>query len=210
MIKVEGKTKRELEFSGSIKRLISPPQESQDAKRSRTGIILAQTAGNLSITRPVMTPQSEGHGIGDEVSGHDETTKETSLKSLWKRNVEVNVRNRMDSGFTLITEQKSTDTKAENLITRLDVEVHQPSVQTTAHTAQDTTQERETDYNKRGITRTAVTSPNGDGDTVTSSDQEHVGGIVLDFVFDVFNVHQTFILQDKMLIQLRTSYLSCN
>lgn len=194
MKKVEGKTKRELEFSGSIKRLISPPQESQDAKRSRTAIILAQTAGNLNITGPVMTPQSEGHGIGDEVSGHDETTKETSLKSVWKRNVEVNVRNTMDSGFTLITEQKSTDTKAENLITRLDVEVHQPSVQTTAHTAQDTTQERETDFNKRGITRTAVTSPNGDGDTVTSSDQEHAGGIVLDFVyvFETMYIKQLF------------------
>lgn len=103
--------------------------------------------------------------------------------------------NQNDSDFTVITEQKATEAKASgNPHTRLDkdthtrtADVHKPSAQTITPVTQRSAKEGEIDLNKKGATaRTAVTSSNGDGDNVTSSDQERAGGTLMNFDCHLF------------------------
>ncbi|XP_073321000.1 DNA replication ATP-dependent helicase/nuclease DNA2 [Pagrus major] len=196
MIKDGGKTKREEGCSGSIKRLISPPQESHNAKKPRTinsparRIALSPTSVNLKVTRPMIGPlktphfssdQPEGHSRGTEVVSNDNKNKTTSLKSVWKRDTEERDKNERDSGFTVITEQKANEVKAsgnphtrpDNTLT-LTAHMHKPVAQTTTPAMQTSA---EMDLNERRATRTTVTSSNGDGDNVTSSDQGQAGGM---------------------------------
>lgn len=96
----ERKTKRD--FSGPRKRLISPPHESHNAKRSMNSNTL--TAHSLNVARPVMLSR-------------DYRIRETSLKN-------GTVKNKTSSNFTLITEQKPAGAKGyDKLNTHLDVNV---------------------------------------------------------------------------------------
>ncbi|XP_036952472.1 DNA replication ATP-dependent helicase/nuclease DNA2 [Acanthopagrus latus] len=194
MIEDGGKTKGVEGCSSSIKRLISPPQESNNAKKPRTinspakRTLLSPTSVNLKVTRPMIGPlktshfsrkEPEGHSRGTEVVSNDNRNKMLSLKSVWKRDMKEGAKNGNDSGFTVITEQKATEAKASgNPHTHsgntLTVHTHKPVAQTitpATHTS------GEMDLNKRGATGTAMTSSNGDEDNATSSDQRQAGGM---------------------------------
>ncbi|XP_028459168.1 DNA replication ATP-dependent helicase/nuclease DNA2 isoform X2 [Perca flavescens] len=189
-----GKTKREEGCSGSVKRLISPPQESHEAKRPRNAnppaqrTVLSPTGSNLKVTRPLIgllkTPyfssdqseRSEGHTRGTEVVFNE--NKNSFVEQRRRRDEEEE-----DSGFTVITEQKATGVKANgNPHTCLDKDthtltahMHKPSFQAITPTTQRSAKEGEIDLIKLGATRTTMTSSNGDGDNVTSSDQGRAG-----------------------------------
>lgn len=195
-----GRTKREEGCSGSVKRLISPPQESHNPKRPRTAnpqrTALSPTGGNPKVTRPVIGPvktphfssdQSEGHSRGTEVVFNDNKNKMKSPKSVschsfgeQRKHQEERDENEKDSGFTLITAQKAT--ASGNPPTRLDKDTHtlsaQPSAQTITPVTQRSAEEGEIDLNEKGATRAAV---NRDGDKATSSDQERAGGTLTHF-----------------------------
>ncbi|XP_078107030.1 DNA replication ATP-dependent helicase/nuclease DNA2-like [Sander vitreus] len=189
-----GKTKREEGCSGSVKRLISPPQESHKAKRPRNAnppaqrTALSPTGSNLKVTRPLIGPlktphfssdqseKSEGHTRGTEVVFNENNCFGEQRRHMRDEEEE-------DSGFTVITEQKATGDKANgNPHTCLDKDthtltahMHKPSVQAITPTTQSSAKEGEIDLFKLGATSTAMTSSNGDGDNVTSSDQGRAG-----------------------------------
>lgn len=112
----------------------------------------------------------------------------TFLKSVWKRDIEEQNKNEIDSGFTLITEQNAPEAKAsESPNAHLDMDtrtltahMHKPSTKTDTH-AMQSAKEEEIALNKKGATTTAMTSLNGDRDNGTSSDQERAGGILIHF-----------------------------
>lgn len=200
-----GITERAVECLGSIKRLISPPQESLNAKRSRTANPMAQTDCNLKVMRPVKTPnfsrdQSEGPSRGTEVVINDNRNKMTSSESVWKSKMEVKSKNEIHSGFTLITEQKATEAEAsENPNTHLDIDTHTltvhkhiPSTKTIAYAMQRSAKDAEIDINKKGATSTAITSSRGDQDNGKSSDEERAGGMLIHF--GCHQVHVFFFL----------------
>ncbi|XP_044065123.1 DNA replication ATP-dependent helicase/nuclease DNA2 [Siniperca chuatsi] len=190
MTKEGGKTKREEGCSGSLKRLFSPPQESHNAKRPRTANLAAQrTTLSPTATRPVIGPvktphfssdQSEGHSRGTEEVFNDNKYKVMSLKSVschyfgeQRKHKEGRDEKEKDCGFTVITEEKASGDPH----TCLDKDT-QPSAQTIAPAMQKSVKEGEIDLNKKGATRTAMTSSNGNRDNVTSSDQERAGGMM--------------------------------
>lgn len=92
----------------------------------------------------------------------------------------------MDSDFTVITEQQSSEAKAsESPESHPDVDshtltahVHKPTCKTSTHAVQRGRKEEEIDLNKnqREATRTSVTSSNRDNGT--STNQEQAGGIL--------------------------------
>lgn len=201
MIEDGGKTKGVEGCSSSIKRLISPPQESNNAKKPRTinspakRTLLSPTSVKLKVTRPMIGPlktshfsrkEPEGHSRGTEVVSNDNRNKMLSLKSVWKRDMKEGAKNGNDSGFTVITEQKATEAKASgNPHTHsgntLTAHTHKPVAQTitpATHTS------GEMDLNKRGATGTAMTSSNGDEDNATSSDQRQAGGTLIHFDYN--------------------------
>lgn len=193
MTEDEGKTKGQVEHSASIKRLISPPQESHKSKKSRTASSLLQTDGSLNETRPVKTldfssDQSEGHSRGNRPAISNNKNKMTTVKSICKRGkVEVKEKNDMDSDFTVITEQKASEVKASESPDSHPVvdshtvtaHMHKPTYKTSMHAVQRSTKEEEIDLNKnqKEATRTSVTSSNGSRDNGTSTSQEQAGGI---------------------------------
>ncbi|XP_070763238.1 DNA replication ATP-dependent helicase/nuclease DNA2 [Enoplosus armatus] len=200
MTKERGNTKREDRCSGSLKRLFSPPQESHNAKRPRTAdppgqrTALSPTGSNLKVARPVIGPLKTPHFSSNQFKGHSRGTgvvfngnenKMMSLKSAschsfgeQRKHEEGRDEKETDSGFTVITEQKTTEEKANgNPHTHLDKDTLTLTGQPTAQTITPATQEREIDLKRNGATRTAMTSSNGDGDNVTSSDQERAGGM---------------------------------
>lgn len=113
-----------------------------------------------------------------------------SLKSVWKRDVKGRAKNENDSGFTVITVQKATEVKASgnphtHLGNTLTAHTHKPVAQTitpATHTS------GETDLNERGAKGTAMTSSNGDEDSMTSSDQGQAGGTLIHFDYNQLNV----------------------
>ncbi|XP_059214337.1 DNA replication ATP-dependent helicase/nuclease DNA2 [Centropristis striata] len=182
-----GETQGQEGWSGSVKRLISPPQESNNVKRPRNvnppaqRTALSPTGSALRVTRPVFsllkTPhftsgQSEGDIRGTEVVLNDNKNSFGELR-----------KNQKDCGFTVITEQKAADWKASgNPHTRLDVDtytltahMHKPSAQAVKPAMQRGVKERKVDLNKVEATRTAKAF-NGDGENVKSSDQMQTGG----------------------------------
>lgn len=107
----EKSTKRD--FSGPRKRLISPPQDSRNAKRSTS--LNTLPASGLNVPRCVKVAQSDVRNKGFERFGGDSRIRETS-----PRNGSVKIKT--GSHFTLITEQKPTDASAcGELKTRLRV-----------------------------------------------------------------------------------------
>lgn len=193
MNKDEGIAKSPVECS--VKRLISPPQESQHAKRSRNANPLAQMGSSLIVMRPVKTPhffrdQPEGHSGGTEVVINDNGNKMTSLESVWKSDTEVKNKNERDSGFTLITEQKATKAEAsENPNTHLDMDTHtltahkhRHSEKAITYTMQRNAEEVETDPNKRGVISTAKSSSKGNQDSRMLSDEERAEGMLTHLV----------------------------
>lgn len=167
------KTKRILDYTGSIKRLLSPPQESHNAKRSRTANSPAVTGSSPKVTRPVgsfhlYNNQSEGSRRGTEVVGNNDENK----MSAWKRDVGMKSKMEMDSGLTLIAEQKAPEAKARqspdaalHVNTRTaNGRIHKPST----NGVQRGAQEDETGINKTEATRKAVTSANGGQDDKTA------------------------------------------
>ncbi|XP_034727332.1 DNA replication ATP-dependent helicase/nuclease DNA2 isoform X2 [Etheostoma cragini] len=193
------KTKREEGCPGSVKRLISPPQESLKAKRPRnakppahrTG--LSPTGSNLKVTRPLIGPLKTPHFSSDQSERSEGHTRETEVVFNEIKNSFGEQRGHKkgsdeeeeDSGFTVITEQKATGAKANgNPHTCLDKDthtltahMHKPSVQAITPTTQRSANGGENDVIRLGATRTAMTSSNGDGDNVTSLDQGQAGGM---------------------------------
>lgn len=130
-----------------MKRLFSPPEESQNAKRPRTVNPSAQRTVMspidnkiIKVTRPVKKPhfssdqseRSEGGSFGLSSSRGNEVVfndnrKNTallksfrSLKEQTQQQEEID-KNERDSGFTVITEQKAAEGRAsERPHTRLD------------------------------------------------------------------------------------------
>ncbi|XP_076582041.1 DNA replication ATP-dependent helicase/nuclease DNA2 [Chaetodon auriga] len=197
MTKDGGKTKREEGCSSAIKRLLSPPPESHNAKKPKTAnppvqrTVLSPRGSNMKVTRPVIGPEktlhssndwSDAHSGGSEMIFNDNKNKIMSLTSVWRRDVKEGVENRKDCGFTVITEQKAAGAKASgNPQPRLDEDAHtltahmdKPRAQTITPAAQRSAKEGETDLNKKGATRAAITSSKGDNET--SSDQRQAGG----------------------------------
>nr|XP_046240389.1 DNA replication ATP-dependent helicase/nuclease DNA2 isoform X2 [Scatophagus argus] len=194
-----GKTRRERGWAGSLKRLISPPQESCNAKRPRTAIstvqraVLSPMGSSLKVSRPVIGPlktthfssdRSDGHSKDTEVAFKDNKNKTMLLKSIWERDMEEKDKNEKISEFTVITAQKATEASASgNSYIPPDKDTHIPTAdthksreQTTTPAVQISSKEGETDLEKKGATKTAVTSSNGDEDNVASSEQEQTGG----------------------------------
>lgn len=167
------KTKRELEYCGSVKRLLSPPQESHNAKRSRTAKPPAITGSSPKVTRPVESfdlsdSQSEGCKRGTQAVCKNDENK----MSVWKRDGGMKSKMEMDSGFTLIAEQKAPEAKAHqgpdaalHLNTRTtNGHIHTPST----NGVQRGAREDEPGINKTEATRKAVTSANGGQDDRTA------------------------------------------
>lgn len=100
---VSRQTSRKRDFSGPRKRLISPPQESHNAKRSMKPDTL--TAPSLNVPRPVKAAGSDVRHKGSERSSRDSGIRETAL-----RNGTVEVKT--GSPSSLITEPKATDADA--------------------------------------------------------------------------------------------------
>ncbi|XP_054475788.1 DNA replication ATP-dependent helicase/nuclease DNA2 [Anoplopoma fimbria] len=178
-----GKTKWQEGCSSSVKRIISPPQESHNAKRPRNVNIQAQrsalstTGSNLNVS--LKTPhfscdqsegpseRSEGHSRGTEVVFND---NKNSLGEQRKHQNEINEYEK-DSGFTVITGQKATEVKDTHGLT---AHIHKLSAQTIIPAPQRSAKGGDIDFNKAAATVTAMTSSNEDRDNVTS-DQDPAG-----------------------------------
>ncbi|XP_053174097.1 DNA replication ATP-dependent helicase/nuclease DNA2 [Scomber japonicus] len=135
------RAKKEEGCSGSSKRLFSPPEESQNAKRPRTVNSLAQRtespiANNINVTRPVIEPlkkqhisndqseRSEGQTFGLSSSRASEVVFNDNRKNTTVHNKSINsLREQVQrqeerdkdegaSGFTVITEQKAAEGRA--------------------------------------------------------------------------------------------------
>lgn len=188
------RTKREEGCSVSIKRLISPPQESHNVKRQKTvnplvqRTVLIPTGGNLNVTKPVKIPdfssdQSKDHSRGTGVVFNENKHKsETDFSGDQEKHQEEK-----DSAFTVITEQKAAEAKASgNSHTHLDEDthtltahVHKPNAQNVTPAMQRSEKDGEIELNVKGEMRTTMTPPNGDRGSVTSSDQDRAGGTML-------------------------------
>lgn len=101
------KPKRELEYSSSVKRLLSPPQESNSVKRSRSDVESAPLGSSGEVTRPVKTfrlsnGQSDGIARGAGVVSHGDKGQ----TSICRRDVGL------ETGFTGIVEQRFREEKA--------------------------------------------------------------------------------------------------
>lgn len=164
LTKDERKTKRDI--SGPRKRLISPPQESHDAKRSMNSNPL--TTHSLNVHRPVKATQSDAHNKGSEMFSHNSRIRETSLRN-------GTVKNESGSKFTMITEQKPTDAQAcETLSThqRVSVQaaaahVQKYSLPTTPAAVLTTAEEGGMESSEEEAVRVALNSFQGDQDDGT-------------------------------------------
>nr|XP_020445477.1 DNA replication ATP-dependent helicase/nuclease DNA2 isoform X2 [Monopterus albus] len=190
-----GRAQREERCFGSLKRLFSPSEDFHQAKRSRT--VLGPTGSGIKdrslgigpmMTAHLCNDQSggpsevlEGHSRRSEVVCHASSNTLTSLEPVSCHLVEEqrkHLEERDKDGFTVITEQKATETKTtgdpqthlEKEALSLTAHVHEPSAQTVTPAPQSSTEVGEGDLNENEATRTAVTSSDGDGDNLTSSD----------------------------------------
>lgn len=147
------KSKRELEYSSSFKRVISPPQEPNSVKRSRSAYAPVPTG---EVTRPVKTfhlsnEQPEGIGRGAGEVSHGEEKRDVGIET--------------DSGFTVIAEQKFPEEKACG---SPGTAPRKPSAHDATRDVQRGAQQDQTDPNKTGAG--------------TTSNQEPAGGEVEQFV----------------------------
>ncbi|XP_026234301.1 DNA replication ATP-dependent helicase/nuclease DNA2 [Anabas testudineus] len=180
-----GRTKRERGCSGSMKRLFSPPDESHHVKRPR--IVLSPTNSNLKLKKPLIGPLKTNRFSSDlsecteRVFNDSRNTtmplKPGSCQSLREQRIhrEEGEKHERGPGFTVITEQKAAEAR-----TNVKLGVNEDMRSLTAHVQEPTAQIVSTapqrDTNEAEATRTAVTSSNGDGHDVTSSDQEQAAG----------------------------------
>ncbi|XP_034080188.1 DNA replication ATP-dependent helicase/nuclease DNA2 isoform X1 [Gymnodraco acuticeps] len=159
-----GHAKREEGCSASVKRVISPPQESHNAKRPRN-------ANPAKPVGPLRTPrcpgdQSEGQSVSNE--------KGKVLEEQRKRQKERDEKEK-DTGFTVITGQKANGnlhTRPDKDTHTLTAHMHKPSVQSISPAMQRSVEPREFDLKRAGATTAARTS---NGDDPTSSDQQQAG-----------------------------------
>ncbi|XP_047437501.1 DNA replication ATP-dependent helicase/nuclease DNA2 isoform X2 [Mugil cephalus] len=159
----------------SGKRLFSPPEESNNAKRQRIAnqfqpsAVISPKGCSIKIGKPVTGPQISS----DPSAGRPEKLS-VSLHSLGEQKKHPEVQNRKASGFTVITEQKVTDLKT-NVHTRLETysvtdNIHKPSAQTVPPVP-----EIESALNVDEAKGTPMTD--GDKDKETSSNQEQGAGL---------------------------------
>ncbi|XP_069030561.1 DNA replication ATP-dependent helicase/nuclease DNA2 [Embiotoca jacksoni] len=190
------RNKSEGGWFGSLKRLISPPEESQNAKRARNGnplpprAAISPTGSHLKLTNgPAKTLQfssdqsesSMGHSRGTEVVFNDSRNAMISLKpisycSLEKQRKHPEEPNKKDSGFTVITDQKSCKAETNgNLHTSLDRDTHTLTAHVHEHSAQTVraAAKSHSDLERKETTRTPVTDE--DGDKGTLSHHERAG-----------------------------------
>lgn len=185
------KPRSEEDGSYSIKRLISPPQESHSAKRPRAASSPAQRpaispkAGTLNVLRPVTGPEkmlnfSPGQSADRSRDAEVDKHNRVSLMPLCKRGKDENGK---DSGFTVIMTKQTTETEAdENLQPGLDS--HTVTAPVKATSPQTLTavrrgfqeEEGEVDIQRTEATRAVVASANG----VASSNLEQAGGTPID------------------------------
>lgn len=195
-----GTTRREDRFSGSLKRLFSPPEQSQNSKRPRTGnpsppragISLAgsSTKGLRPLNRPLKTPcllsekstrQSESltddsRGVG--VDFNDTRNTLMSVQSVCGRQIKrQEEQGKKDSSFTVITELKQTEPKTNsNLHSSLSKDTCTVAARTHEPSAEvaKPAPRKEFGLKEQETTKTLVTD--GDENKRTSSDQKQVGG----------------------------------
>lgn len=181
MTEVGLRAKKEGGSSGSLKRLYSPPEESQNAKRTRSAYPLAQRTespivSDIKVTNPVIGPVKKLHISNDQSERSEgQTFGLSSLREQVQRQEERD-KDERDSGFTVISEQKATEGKAtynEGHTQSLTVHTHKPSAQAVTPALQRSPKEE-----VEGAAITAVISSDGDGGNVTSSDQDLAGGTV--------------------------------
>uniref|UniRef100_A0AAQ4R859 DNA replication ATP-dependent helicase/nuclease DNA2 n=1 Tax=Gasterosteus aculeatus aculeatus TaxID=481459 RepID=A0AAQ4R859_GASAC len=129
------KTKREEGCSGSVKRVISPPQDSNDAKRRRNVDVHAQrtahcpSGSDLTVAGPLIGVSKTPHLLGDQrerSEGHsggvDVVFNENKDDFAEQRNDDAK-----DCGFTGITEQKAAQVQDTRALT---AHAHKPRAQT--------------------------------------------------------------------------------
>lgn len=175
LTKDDRKTKRD--FSGPRKRLISPPQESHNAKRSMNSKTLA--AHSLKVASPVKAAQSDVLNKGSEMFSRDYSTREAVLRNS-------TVKNKTGSKFNLMTEQKAAGAKAcDKPTTHLDVSVHAAaalvqkySLPAATPALATTAEEEGTGCSRKEAVGRAVHSSKGDMDSGTL-DPGRVEGIVI-------------------------------
>ncbi|XP_068614155.1 DNA replication ATP-dependent helicase/nuclease DNA2-like [Brachionichthys hirsutus] len=183
--KGSGKGMSEVGCSSSIKRLISPSQESNNAKKKRPANPLAEpdvfTGSNLKATRPLIgclnTPLFSGDQSVDccrdnEVVLEDNKSIMPSVESAWMED-----ETEKDCGLALIgTEQKATDPKDCQIAhTHLDEITRTPTALRHTNTAQNITSVMQVrDDGELGeveATRTASTSVKEDNGTLSGLKQ---------------------------------------
>ncbi|KAK5873835.1 hypothetical protein PBY51_018838 [Eleginops maclovinus] len=159
-----GKTERENGWSGSVKRIISPPQESHNAKRPRN-------ANPPKPIGPLRTPRCSSNLSEGQSVSYDKRNVLGDQRTHQKERDE----NEKDTGFTVITEQKAYG----NLHAHLDkdthtltVHMHTPSVQNISTEMQRSVEPGDLDLTRARATTAALTS---NGDNPTSSDQQRAG-----------------------------------
>lgn len=193
MTKGGGRAQRADRLSGSMKRLFSPPEESQNAKRPRPAspstahAVIISTSRSLKVTNimtePEKTSTDPSAGRSDKLVGHSRCTegvfhdggsKTTSVESVSSLSLHREDHDEKDPGFTLITEQKADKTKTNrSLHNSLDKDALTPQVQETSAPAmtpalQGGPEEREVHPDEKEAARTSK--------TVGGGDQEPAGG----------------------------------
>ncbi|XP_068587225.1 DNA replication ATP-dependent helicase/nuclease DNA2 isoform X1 [Cebidichthys violaceus] len=177
------KTKWEEGCSGSVKRVISPPQESHNAKRPRNvnmqaqRAVLSPTGSNVKATRPLIGTLKTPHFSRNQSQGHSRSTEVVfngNRNSFGEQRKHQNKRNEYEkvSGFTVITEQKVTEVKDTRTVIAY---MHKPTAQTITPAMKRSAKGGEIDLNKEGATATAMTSSNEDRDNGTSLNQDRAG-----------------------------------
>lgn len=123
--------------------------------------------------------------------------------------MEFKSKSKINSGFTLITQQKANVAKTcENTdlcvnAHTVTAHMHKPTENTTVHAIQGGAAEGEVDLNKKGGTRTAVTPSDGDGNTVTSSDQQQAGGTEINlFCRRMYFIHNFFFFTKDLCLKI--------
>ncbi|KAM7423902.1 hypothetical protein PAMA_000323 [Pampus argenteus] len=183
-----GRVKREEGCNGSLKRLFSPPEESQNAKRPRTTNPLAQRTvmspiANGPNPRPSdQSERSESQSFGFSSFRSNEVVFKDNRKNttLLKCSTQEIDEDETNSCFTVITEQQVAVGRASerpHTHTRsLIDQMHKPSAQVVTPALQRSTKEGEVDLIEKGATATAMISSDGDRGNVTKSNQEQTGG----------------------------------
>lgn len=174
-----------------MKRLFSPPEESNHAKRQK--IVQSPKNGNLKQNKPLIGPlkmtrlSSELSESGSRIfnTGRNEAMPPKPVSRHppgdQRTHLEERCKNGRGSGFTVITEQEPTRATTganpcvEKEASSTTAHVQELAAQSVPSVPHRGTNERDANINQTDATRTAITSSNGDN--VTSSDQEQASGI---------------------------------